>query len=150
MEQQPPRPKRGPGRPPKQGEVKRDFFQTRIRGSLKQRLEEDAAKQGRSLSEEIELRLERSYARIEDQFGGAAGLRMAIMLWSGFAHAGNQAAHMQGHSDWTSAQWLADRRCFEQALTQLVRSVWEYHPEEVTHQDFYKFCEYLYHRRLSQ
>jgi hypothetical protein len=57
MEQQPPV-KRGPGRPPKQGEIKRDFFQTRIRSSLKQRLMAEAAKEGRSLSEEIELRLD--------------------------------------------------------------------------------------------
>jgi hypothetical protein len=60
MEQQPP-PKRGPGRPPKQSEVKRAYYQTRIRQSLKWRLEETAAENGRSLSEEIEFRLELSF-----------------------------------------------------------------------------------------
>lgn len=60
MEQQPPA-KHRPGRPTQHGnEVKRAFFQTRIRESLKQRLMADAAKEGRSLSEEVELRLEES------------------------------------------------------------------------------------------
>jgi AT hook motif len=57
MEQQP---KRGRGRPPKQSEVKRTFFQTRMRESQRRRLEAAAAENGRSLSEEIELRLELS------------------------------------------------------------------------------------------
>jgi hypothetical protein len=52
------RPRRG--RPPKGGEGKRASFNTRIRDSLKQRLEAAAANAGRSLSEEIEFRLERS------------------------------------------------------------------------------------------
>ena len=66
MEQQAP-PKRGPGRPPKQTELKRAFFQSRMRESLKRRLEAAAAEEGRSLSEEIELRLELSLR--DDQLG---------------------------------------------------------------------------------
>ena len=66
MEQ--PLPKRRPGRPPKPlDQVKRDTFQTRIRSPLKQRLEEAAAENGRSLSEEIEARLEASW-RDENAF----------------------------------------------------------------------------------
>jgi len=56
MEQ--PSAKRPPGRPTQHGEVKRAFFQTRIRESLKRRLETEAAEEGRSLSEEVELKLE--------------------------------------------------------------------------------------------
>ena len=48
------------GRPPKGGEGKRASFNTRIRDSLKRQLEQAAADAGRSLSEEIEFRLERS------------------------------------------------------------------------------------------
>jgi len=59
MEQQS-QPKRGRGRPPKQTEIKRTFFQTRMRESQRRRLEAAAAENGRSLSEEIELRLELS------------------------------------------------------------------------------------------
>jgi hypothetical protein len=149
MEQQQP-PKRGPGRPPKQGEVKRAFFQTRIRESLKQRLEEDAAKQGRSLSEEIELRLEGSYDRIESHFGGPAGLRLAVTLWANFNFAGGQWAQVQGHPEWTPAEWLADPRCFEKALETLVDSVWAQRPPPVTPEDFFRFCERLYNRRRGR
>jgi len=62
------------GRPPKDGEGKRASFNTRIRAALKQDLEAAAAAHGRSLSEEIEARLEQSMptaprtAAILDQF----------------------------------------------------------------------------------
>jgi hypothetical protein len=58
MENQGSRPLRG--RPPKSGERKRGSFNTRLRDSLKVQLEAAAALAGRSLSEEIEFRLERS------------------------------------------------------------------------------------------
>jgi hypothetical protein len=49
------------GRPPKAGAAKRGSFNTRIRDAVKARLEDAARKAGRSLSEEIESRLERSF-----------------------------------------------------------------------------------------
>lgn len=53
--------KRRRGRPPlKPGEAKRASFNTRLREGLKRDLEQSANKVGRSLSEEIEFRLERS------------------------------------------------------------------------------------------
>lgn len=48
------------GRPPKGGAAKRASFNTRLRDSLKIQLEAEAAAAGRSLSEEIETRLEHS------------------------------------------------------------------------------------------
>jgi hypothetical protein len=52
------------GRPPlKSGEAKRASFNTRLRNALKEHLEEAARAAGRSLSEEIESRLERSFDR---------------------------------------------------------------------------------------
>jgi hypothetical protein len=51
------------GRPPKTlGEPKRAQFNTRLRPSLKKALDADAQANGRSLSEEIEFRLERSFS----------------------------------------------------------------------------------------
>jgi plasmid stability protein len=50
------------GRPRKDGETKRSFFNTRLRDSLKLRLQSSAAQVGRSLSEEVERRLEKSVA----------------------------------------------------------------------------------------
>jgi hypothetical protein len=49
------------GRPPlKAGEAKRASFNTRLRTALREQLQEFARAAGRSLSEEIEFRLERS------------------------------------------------------------------------------------------
>ena len=80
MQNQPdraPQSQRKRGRPPKtSGEAKRSSFNTRIRSKLKTRLEMEAEKAGRSLSEEIEHRLEASLleddARFAD-FGGKGG-----------------------------------------------------------------------------
>ena len=58
------------GRPPlKAGEAKRASFNTRLRNALKESLEESARVAGRSLSEEIESRLERSFDRTESLGG---------------------------------------------------------------------------------
>jgi hypothetical protein len=58
------------GRPPlKSGEAKRASFNTRLRNALKEQLEESARAAGRSLSEEIESRLERSFDRAESLGG---------------------------------------------------------------------------------
>jgi hypothetical protein len=58
------------GRPPlKPGEAKRASFNTRLRNALKERLDESARTTGRSLSEEIESRLERSFDRTESLGG---------------------------------------------------------------------------------
>jgi hypothetical protein len=66
------------GRPPLEpGKAKRAAFNTRLRPSLKLALEAAAKQEGRSLSEEIEFRLERS---LEDQrqIGTAISLGMYI------------------------------------------------------------------------
>jgi hypothetical protein len=58
------------GRPPlKSGEAKRASFNTRLRKALKEQLEESARAAGRSLSEEIESRLERSFDRTKSLGG---------------------------------------------------------------------------------
>jgi hypothetical protein len=61
------------GRPPlPPGEAKRSSFNTRLRPDLKTQLEQAAADEGRSLSEEIEFRLERSFLT-EDHLRFLAG-----------------------------------------------------------------------------
>ena len=142
--------KRGRGRPPKEGETKRAFFTTRIRESLKARLEADAAEQGRSLSEEIELRLEDSYRGLEWRFGGKRSLDWAVMLFSNLDFAGGMEATQQGHPEWTMDEWLKDRRCFEVALQTLVVTVWAHHPLPMTDEDFYEFCRTLFNWRSKQ
>src|SRR5690348_10663313 len=107
-------PKRGPGRPRKhKEEAKRAFFQTRIRETLKQRLEEAAKREGRSLSEEIELRLEDSFGRVDSAFGGPLGLHTAIMLYANYRYAGDVEARRLGHPNWTIAEWILNQDCCE-------------------------------------
>ena len=69
------------GRPPlPPGEAKRSSFSTRLRPELKTKLEQAAADEGRSLSEEIEFRLERSFLT-EDHLRFLAGdLRGATFI----------------------------------------------------------------------
>jgi hypothetical protein len=133
--------KRGPGRPPKRGEPKRAPFQTRIRESLRARLEEMAAAHGRSLSEEIEQRLEDSFIGLEARFGGKAALNVAVMLFACFEFVGQQEAALKGHPEWTVAEWIADKECFEAALAQLIRSTWEHHPPPVSKRDLYEWLK---------
>jgi hypothetical protein len=104
------------GRPPlTAGEPKRASFNTRLRIDLKNRLVAAASDAGRSLSEEIEFRLERSFDRertlaehIADTLGGP---RMAALFRS---FAGQ--AMMLGGGD----LWLDNDHTFD-----LVRSAWE-------------------------
>jgi len=54
--------KKSPGRPPKPKEERRSHNRTfRVRGHLDRAMKEAAARSGRSISEEIEARLERSF-----------------------------------------------------------------------------------------
>ncbi len=77
------------GRPPlKAGQPKRTSYNTRLREELRERLEREAGQAGRSLSEEIEFRLERSLldedarkavqGAIHLAFGGPAGFDLAL------------------------------------------------------------------------
>jgi hypothetical protein len=66
------------GRPPlESGKAKRASFNTRLRPNLKLSLESAAREEGRSLSEEIEFRLERSLEE-QRQMGAAISLGIAI------------------------------------------------------------------------
>src|SRR6516225_9347177 len=72
------------GRPPlPAGEAKRASFNTRLRQDTKQRLEKEASLAGRSLSEEIESRLEQSLHEGDAQsevFGGDIPLKIMMGL----------------------------------------------------------------------
>jgi hypothetical protein len=77
--------KNGGGRPPMTpGQAKRGTFATRLRPQLKARLEKAALENGRSLSEEIEVRLEESERYAEElhraQQQSAAAMRQGFLL----------------------------------------------------------------------
>jgi len=73
------------GRPPMTpGQAKRGTFATRLRPQLKARLEKAAVENGRSLSEEIEVRLEESEHYVEElhraQQQSASAMRNGFLL----------------------------------------------------------------------
>jgi hypothetical protein len=75
-----------------------------MRDGLKSKVEQSAAAQQRSISEEIEARLERSFTT-EAGFGGPEMTRLAYLMASSFAVAGQRDA--AGKSD-----WIADPRTY--------------------------------------
>lgn len=96
------------GRPPKAGVGKRSQFNTRLSSDLKQRLEAEAQAAGRSLSEEIEIRLGRSFSREEDlydRFGGVGIYRLMLLL----------ATTLQNVEEITGEKWYEDHQTFDEA-----------------------------------
>jgi hypothetical protein len=96
------------GRPPKDGEGKRTNFNTRLRNSLRVQLEKDALAAGRSLSEEIEARLEHSLSDAKTwggQLNTAAHHMLAAVVFT-----------MAGVSRKDPEGWLYDPETFETVL----------------------------------
>lgn len=103
-------PKRG--RPPKgPQEGKKSFLSTRIPVDLRSRLEHASAESGRSLSQEIEFRLEQSFIEEEARyecFGGKGGYEILRALGAASA----AIAAQRGNREWWSdkiAFGLAER-----------------------------------------
>jgi hypothetical protein len=96
------------GRPPKDGEGKRTNFNTRLRNSLRIELERDASAAGRSLSEEIEVRLERSLSEAKT-WGGHLNMAAHHMLT---AVVFTLAGEVSGNPE----SWLYDLETFEAVL----------------------------------
>ena len=132
---------RGRGRPPKpRDEVKRASFQTRMREPLRMRLEIAAEENGRSLSEEIEQRLEDSFRGLpvlKAAFGGEFGWQLALMLFTSFRPPGVRT--IQLNPEFQSLDWLEDPAKFEDALRSLIRKTWEQHPKSPSLDHFLEF-----------
>ena len=89
---------------------KRNNVTIRMRDELKAKVEQSAAKQQRSISEEIEKRLETSFAD-EARVGGPAMLGMANMMAAAFLRGGQLVAAALGHPEWTPEEWIHDKDC---------------------------------------
>src|SRR5690349_5265821 len=101
--------KRNRGRPPMPAESrKRNNLTMRLRDETRAALEERAAANGRSLSEEIEVRLEQSF---DPALGGA---RTAALLRSLAA-----IVELEGYGD----EWLDDRYAFNEVTDHWARSI---------------------------
>jgi hypothetical protein len=120
----------------------------RTTAGMKSRLADAAEAEGRNLSEEAERRLEDSFGRIENLFGGPKGFALAKMLFASFVFAGERAATegaaagtarkgtaRKGRAspniatgapsrDLPSWAWLNDNDRLQAALSGLFRAIW--------------------------
>ena len=76
---------------------KRVALGLKVTSEIKQRLDEEARKSGRTQSQQAELMIERSFAE-EGAFGGPEVRQMAHLMAAAFAVAGQRAA--AGKADW--------------------------------------------------
>jgi hypothetical protein len=133
--------RRGPGRPPKpEGEAKRAFYQARIREALKAELETSASAAGRSLSEEIEFRLERSLEREETM--REAGQRLLHARLGGPENAAYflTLASMP-QSDGVGDTWLYDRAKYDRMAERYVDFIQRSAPP--TNEEALNYCNWV-------
>jgi hypothetical protein len=97
-----------PKREPKPGE--RVHAGLRVTPDLRRRIGRAAAKSGRSLSQEMEFRLERSLA-VDTAFGSTEMHDMALRMSSAFAIAGESRAVEKGLT-----HWIDDPDCYRSAM----------------------------------
>lgn len=113
------------GRPPKRlGERLSKNRTFRVRGDLDTLLTAAAQSAARSVSEEIEFRLERSFAE-ERALGGREMRELTDVMRANFAFIGKQAARAEGHADWTAKEWLANQNCYRTAALHVCRTLIE-------------------------
>lgn len=115
--------KRGRGRPPKPASArKRNNVTIRLRDDTKHALERDAATNQRSLSEEIESRIERSridqdyMAQMRQQLGGSASYALLMIIGRVMHEAGSHAAMFKGAKTAADVNaWSGNAYAFDQA-----------------------------------
>ena len=103
------KPKKSIGRPRKKpGDGQRNHLGLRVTAELKLRLEKEAVRIGRSLSQEVEFRLERSFlddearlAEIHNKFGGSYNYAIALAM----ARIADQLSG-QVFAPWTENEWI--------------------------------------------
>jgi TraY domain len=111
------------GRPRTRAEGPGDYVGFRSPRELKERLEAAAARSGRSLSTEAQIRLEKSFEK-QDLLGGALelayGPRLAgilMLLAEMTCQVGRMAGFTSGESGEAMDNWLDDAFAYDQAVT---------------------------------
>jgi hypothetical protein len=94
---------------------KRYPLNMRTTKETRERLERAAAASGRSLAQEVEYRLEKSFSE-EDVFdrliGGPVVRQKAQLMVSAFLHAGTMESHALGHPERSPGEWMQDPACY--------------------------------------
>ncbi len=120
-------PKAKRGRPPKPAEdVKAKNLTFRTRGALRDQLEEAANDAGRSISEEVEYRLIRSFDRVDEEFGSAA--LYGIMKAAAISMQVTGESAMGARLDAATA-WLDDPYAYDQAVKAAQKILEAFRPE---------------------
>lgn len=117
------------GRPiktPESGE--RVTLGLRVTADMKGRLGDEAVRNGRSLSQEAEIRLEQSFKE-EDAFGGPQLREIAHQMAGAFARGGRAGARARGHPKWPPATWMQDPYCFKVAMKEVGWALAMAHPK---------------------
>ena len=99
----------------------------RVRPELKARIDEEAAAKGRSIAQEVEMRMELLFT-IEELLGGLKGIKLASMLFSNFRRGAEQHSLALGETELGPREWLKDAGCLEAGLSSLVSGLWLQHP----------------------
>ena len=119
--------KRGRGRPPLSTEEKRlPSMGFRPSHHVRRELEESAKQSGRSLSAEIETRLEQSFfseRQQEEALRGIFGTPEQYTVWRVAASAATAVSRLSGKS------WLSDYRTFREALKAILLTLMAFEPK---------------------
>jgi hypothetical protein len=115
------------GRPPLKAVNRRKHtLSVRVREKLRRQLEQSAEEEGRTLSQEVEFRVEQSFDRTElvfDSMKLAYGAELAgLLMLIGRAMSGaGRTSGLKGNTvQFTGTEWLADPFAYEQALNAAV------------------------------
>jgi len=111
-----------PKRKPKPGE--RVHLGFRVTPDLKRRVEALAKKSGRSISQEAELLIERSFVE-EEALGGREMRELMHVMTANFAFICKREAAAAGHPDWTAKEYLADQECYRAAALHVCLMLFE-------------------------
>jgi hypothetical protein len=91
---------------------KRVALGLKVTAEIKQRIDEEARKTGRTQSQQAELIIERALANEEflnRLLGDDQSIRtMAVLMVGALQRGGQLGANARGHPEWTSREWLTD------------------------------------------
>lgn len=122
-------------------ERKSSILKFRARGDLVRRMSEAAAESGRSVSEEIEHRLDRSFQK-EDVFtealGGPALRDITLGMLIAFRRGAKSAA---GNPDWTANDWLNDKDCYRTAMLEVFEHLLDSMPDPILPEEDMSFLK---------
>ena len=100
----------------------------RSRGNLRTKLQDAAAASGRSVSEEIEWRLDRSFDH-DEIFGGGEIRDIAIMAAGRFYDGGSLAVALSDKPKRAVGSWIKDRNCFRAAFIAVLDGLLQRFPD---------------------